>query len=323
MKSQFHTLSETTKEKDIMKTLNNNYSILALDWFDIQFTWLTEAYKYFKDHDKYLILVFIVKKTFDHYSKNYVNFTIQEFYNLEKIEIEKFNIIEISKALNISRETTRRKVYELENKGIIKTNKKNILVEKNAFDLQKPTMIINRVASFLNKLSKICVDNNILKYEITKDQLNKTAEKRFSHIWKLWYDMLIPNMVEHKNLHKDLETFHIWGSVVMNQTYETNKYLSKNKITISNKSEYIKLLTNIDEVTGINAMSISSLTGIPRATVIRKLQSLINNKIVFIDKKKLYHLNYIELKKVSEQHNAVINRLSTFITQIFNLAKFS
>ena len=93
MKSQFHTLSETTKEKDIMKTLNNNYSILALDWFDIQFTWLTEAYKYFKDHDKYLILVFIVKKTFDHYSKNYVNFTIQD---RQKIDIIMSKIIQLS-----------------------------------------------------------------------------------------------------------------------------------------------------------------------------------------------------------------------------------
>ena len=37
---------------------------------------------------------------------------------------------------------------------------------------------------------------------------------------------------------------------------------------------------------GVNAMSISDITGIPRATVVRKLKVLVKNNILSIDDKK-------------------------------------
>ena len=45
---------------------------------------------------------------------------------------------------------------------------------------------------------------------------------------------------------------------------------------------------------GINAMSISDITGIPRPTVVRKLKFLIKNKFITMDKKKLFHLKLSE-----------------------------
>ena len=40
--------------------------------------------------------------------------------------------------------------------------------------------------------------------------------------------------------------------------------------------------------TGVNAMSISDITGIPRATVIRKLNKLLKEKFLKVDNKKHY-----------------------------------
>jgi len=316
-------LSEEIKDKDILKVFNANYSSFAIGWFDILFVWCTETYKKFNDHDKFLILVYIVKKTFDYYSKNFVNLTYDQFYSIQKIEIEKFNIVDISKILHISKETTRRKIQELEKAGIIQKNKKSLLVKKDALSLHNPTLVIDRIINFLSKFSKSCVENNIIDKEFTKEQLRDVTNKNFSYVWKLWYDMFIPSIIEHKNNHDDLETFHIWSSIVINQTYETNKYLSQRKILITNRSEYVKLLTNIDEITGINAMSISNLTGIPRATTIRKLKKLIINKTIFIDNKKLYHLELNSKKKFIDIHLEVNKRISIFTSQMFNLAKFN
>ena len=49
-----------------------------------------------------------------------------EYFNLNKIEIETINITEISKFLNVPKETVRRKVNELEKLGSIKRIKKKI-----------------------------------------------------------------------------------------------------------------------------------------------------------------------------------------------------
>ena len=51
------------------------------------------------------------------------------------------------------------------------------------------------------------------------------------------------------------------------------------KPVIKNRKDFSKIHSSIPYKTGINAMSISSLTGIPRATVIRKLKKLVKNKL--------------------------------------------
>ena len=53
------------------------------------------------------------------------------------------------------------------------------------------------------------------------------------------------------------------------------------------REKYIEDTLNENSV-GINAMSISELTGIPRATVVRKINNLIIKKLIFVDEKTLY-----------------------------------
>ena len=48
--------------------------------------------------------------------------------SLPFIELEKFNIIEISKEIRISKETARKKILELQRDGIISRDKKKITV---------------------------------------------------------------------------------------------------------------------------------------------------------------------------------------------------
>ena len=309
MKSKLPDLSASIKEKDILNLYNSTFQTIASDWYELNMVWLVQSYKNFKDHDKYLILIYIVKKTFDYYSSNFINLSFVQFHDIEKLEIEKFNIIDISKNLKISRETARRKISELERDGIIQKNKKKLLVKRGALKFQKPVIVLKHIIKFLNKVSKICVKNSILNDELSKAQLEKTIHEKFSYIWKLWYEMLIPNLITWKKIHKDLESYHIFGTIVLNQTYETNKYLSKKKFNINNRIEYVHFVQNFNEKTGINAMSIANLTGIPRATVIRKLKVLIKKKVLHIDEKKHYHLYIKELKNYITAHNNVIIRL--------------
>ena len=128
-------------------------------------------------------------------------------------------------------------------------------------------------------------------------------------------------MVDFKYLFKDLETWHIWGTCLVNRNYEIKKYLKKNNLKIKTNKEFSKINSKVWYLTGINAMSISNITGIPRGTVFRKLQILVKRKFLLVDKKKLYYPN----KKITQTdafnkiNNLNAKRLSVFINKLLNL----
>ena len=64
----------------------------------------------------------------------------------------------------------------------------------------------------------------------------------------------------------------------------------------SNMNSYRKELMGSDK-RGVNAMSISEITGIPRPTVVRKLKYLIDKKYLHINEKKLITFDAKDRKK--------------------------
>jgi predicted transcriptional regulator len=66
-------------------------------------------------------------------------------------------------------------------------------------------------------------------------------------------------------------------------------------------------------------MSISDITDIPRATVVRKLKKLLKKNYLVIDDKKHYRLTDTPINKVASVQNIVLQRLTKFSTKIFNL----
>ena len=80
----------------------------------------------FKDYEKFMIIMHLLSKTFEFYSKNFVKLSYDEYFDQNQIEIEKYNIMDIAKNLNIPKETARRKIKELEELGHIKRLQKKI-----------------------------------------------------------------------------------------------------------------------------------------------------------------------------------------------------
>ena len=74
---------------------------------------------------------------------------------------------------------------------------------------------------------------------------------------------------------------------------------------------------------GMNAMSLSDITGIPRPTVVRKLKYLIDNNYLTINERKLLFINIqgTVLKRSTELQDANIKSLSSFIYKVFNQIK--
>jgi hypothetical protein len=66
-------------------------------------------------------------------------------------------------------------------------------------------------------------------------------------------------------------------------------------------------------------MSISDISGIPRATVIRKLNKLVKLKFLKIDNKKHYSSTGVYAKLLLNVQKNTLNNLSKFAERIYNL----
>jgi DNA-binding transcriptional regulator LsrR (DeoR family) len=123
-------------------------------------------------------------------------------------------------------------------------------------------------------------------------------------------------MLSYKKVFRDLESFAIYGTCIVNQHYLKSKKKNKNK---KKRYEFILTYYSDKNLQGLNAMSISDITGIPRATVVRKLKELTEKKILGIDNKKHYKLTGNSVEQLIPLQKEVINKLSIFSTKIFNL----
>jgi predicted transcriptional regulator len=316
MKIKIPEISKQLYKENTLSVLENKYSTLGPMWVNYQIEWMNGVYSSFKDHDKFMIVIFLVKKTLDFYARNFIKLSYDEFYSRDTVEIEKFTVSEISQELNIPKESTRRKVFELESEGTIKKIKKKLILDRSKFFKSKPVKSIQRISRFFSTLSELCETEKVLSKKITSDELELIIKNNFSYVWKIYYELQIPMMISYKKIFKDLESFHIFGICIVNQHLHAKK-LSEEFVT---RIEFFNTLLEADKMQGINAMSLSDISGIPRATVIRKLKILVKKGYLKIDDKKHYRLSGDFTKKLLHVQKEVLIQLARFSAQVFNLS---
>ena len=115
----------------------------------------------------------------------------------------------------------------------------------------------------------------------------------------------------------DLETLTI-GLVVLLNTVGNKSFRAKDL----NMKYWVKLAQGADDV-GVNAMSLSDITGIPRPTVIRKIKRLIEDGFLNINEKKLITMNMTSsrFKKQVKMQDQNMKSLSNMLHRIFNQIK--
>ena len=112
--------------------------------------------------------------------------------------------------------------------------------------------------------------------------------------------MQIPLIIGYHKFFKDLTAFHIWGTVCMNQVLNVSKELNTddNKPYLDYFATNDVLINNLGTDIGISAMSISDMTQIPRATIIRKCKFLIKQDLIKMNEKKQYVLTTMNFRKI-------------------------
>ena len=308
-------------EKKIYNTYCDNYDSIHYLFIEFQFTWLQQAYRAMGDLDKYNILVYLYKENFVELSEIFRVKSLTEFYLNPRFELEKINIIQIAKKLRLSKETTRRKILELEEDGILIKNRKSIIVTLKAGLLQKPEETINSFSKILQYVSFLLYQQKTVKKYYKKDFFIKKIKERFTQILAIFLEYQLDYILRRKELtNNDTEMFFIFGTLFYNQVM----FLKKSEKKAHYQKEWVNEMLHVGNKKGINAMSISDLTGIPRPTVIRKLKYLLKNKDIMKDDKNLYYLlNGKLLTQFNKQRLINIKNLSAIISRINNIVFFS
>ena len=311
---------------EVYEVLNKNSNDTVSYWFKLQQAWCNNAYNTFKDYDSYLILIYLVNEIFKKLSDRFQYLTYQEFYDRTELLIDKINLIEISKDLNIPKETIRRKVNFLQEQNIIFRKGKSIYFNRKLTDAQRPANSKKIMSVFLEKSGLILAKEDWFGRAFKRDEIENFIDKHFTICWQHWFRLQIPFLVRHRTFYGDLETWNVWGSIGISQFADYFKQV-QNRVIEDPRSYadlYLHLLRHTPK-NGINASSISEISRIPRATVIRKLKILLRQKLIMKNKKLEYMLLPSPKNVKSFEQNYMHNQKykANFVTTIFDLMKNS
>ena len=316
----------TSINKELVFEIFGRFSPESLaPFYRFQQTWVNKAYRVFNDFDTYLILMYLKQEIYVDYSDRFHYMSADAFYGQEKIAIEKVNLIQISKSLNIPKETIRRKINYLQEKEIIFRSGKSIYLNSKALQIIKPNDTLPMLAIFFEKMSVILSKENWFGGSLKRENIEKFIKEHFTVCWEYFYRFQISYLTRNRLAFGDLESWNVWGSIGIVQTAAFRE--ESRKITreeLSSYEDYYLSMLKFKPARGINASSIADISGIPRATVIRKLKVMEKKGFIKRNKKLEYTLGQFKnLKTFQSDYLISQKNLSDFCTTLFNLMKNS
>ena len=310
-------ISAQIDENKISKIIDKNFSKLAPFFYPFITNWLTRAYGVYGDIDKYLIAIYLVNRQFIFYRKNGLIINFETFFANKPLEVDKINISDISKDLKIPKESVRRKIQELENKTVIKRIKKKILIYRTGLSTSRVNIAIKELSLLLHEFNKSLKEEREINKVFEIEEIISSIKQNYSFCWYQFYKFLFDYTIRWRDQIQDLETLCIGMTVVLNATQSKQSAPSK-----KNRTAYFKEIMGSD-LRGVNAMSLSEITGIPRPTVVRKLKWLIDKKFLIINDKKLISLDAKggTFNKTKNLQIKNMLSLSNFVYRLFNQIK--
>ena len=81
-------------------------------------------------------------------------------------------------------------------------------------------------AKYIHLVSLALNKEKILSKKFDTKSIENLIKKRFSLCWRWFYRMQIPLIIGYHKFMQDLSTFHIWGTICMNQVLNVSKELN-------------------------------------------------------------------------------------------------
>ena len=163
---------------------------------------------------------------------------------------------------------------------VIKKIGKKIYIDRADCRMVQPKHTLKNICSLLSKIAEICEKNKLINQSKKFDESSNEIKNNFTYCWYFFLEFIFIFTNRWKKQVGDLEIFSV-GMVIMWHSLVTKSYEANGW----NFSKWKKNTILVPE-TGVNTMSLSDLTPIPRPTGVRTLTYLLTNKYISVNQKK-------------------------------------
>ena len=321
--------------EDINRILLNHTAKLMSEFYEMQSSFLSGIYKRYKNIETANIILCLAKKMhleiirqrekkIDH------DISLNNFWNnFNDIERPTQKIASVSSMTGIPKETTRRKMKGLINQNFVLRNNNNKeyywnLSAKQQDDYYK---IVRKEIEILARFAATCAAG--LKLDIEKEAIVDEIKSQFSFYWYHFLNYQLKWLKMWQDKIKDIDLILITLQAVIPTLQYADKNQNIKDVGLDNLYRIIGKTNDQYKFsdTAVSAASISEVTGIPRATCIRKLETLVKLGLLIRETKtKRYFVNQLTAKRTNgiltkENVLFTIENFSEYLVIILNAIK--
>ena len=275
------------ENKLVQKNLTDNFVKLMPTFYEMESSFLSGVYKRYGDLEGGNIVIFFARDCHLEILRKRekdlnFNLSLDNFWNNHKdIYQKKKKIILVSQQTGLPKETTRRKIISLIKKKHLKKGDRNKLYWEPDYP-QKETYV-KIIDEEINSLSKFIFEQTkLLSVSMPVSKIEREIKNNYSFYWYHFLNVQLEYIKFWQDKLKDLEMLLI-GVQVLILTLNSIKRNFNNFNSIFDNQKNLK---NINQFNAdISATSVSDITGIPRATCIRKLDKFVKMKVLQKDQK--------------------------------------
>ena len=309
------------EKSNIEKVLRDNFSKLMPTFYEMESSFLSGVYKRYGDLEGGNIVIYFARDLHLEILRKRENdlsfdLSLDMFWqNHKDIRQGKKKIIVVSKETGLPKETARRKIISLIKKKHLRKEEKNRLFWEPASEHKETYLKI--IGEQINSLSKFILEQTkLLQLNVPLVKIEREIKKNYSFYWYHYLTVQLQYIKFWQEKLNDLEMLLIG----LQTTIQTVNHL--NRKTENGYLTNLKSQKNFDlKEANISATSVSEVTGIPRATCIRKLDKFVKMKVLEKDsasKRYFLKLNQTTLNPMldAEWLNQKISILSEFSSVI-------
>ena len=268
--------------KNIESKILEDYLSYQNLFVELQSKFLTSMYTRYQCVEKGNLVLYYAKQTQQDilrqkdYNLNF-NISYEKFWeNHNKINPKRNSVNKVAQDILLPKETTRRKILQLIKQKVLNKKNENIgWLPSEQYKLNYNLVIDQEMNDVAKLIGYICRKINL---PIPKEELVKELREKFSFYWFHYLNTQLKYLKLWSKQVNDLELVLIFLQVAHLFTSKAKEKNLSHKNLFDNPS-LIKDYVNAS----ISATSIFEITGIPRATCVRKLETLVGLKMILQD----------------------------------------
>jgi len=287
------------EKEHIEKILTENFIKLMPTFYEMQSSFLSGLYKRYGDLEGGNIVIFFARDLHLEILRKRekdlnFNLSLDNFWNNHRnVNQEKKKIIYISKQTGLPKETARRKLINLIKKKHVKKGEKNKIFWEPVSEFKESYIKI--IEEQIVSLSRFIYEQGkFLNLNLSFQKIQREIKNNYSFFWYHYLNFQLQYIKFWQEKLKDLEML----LIALQAQIQTLNFV-KNKTSGDAQSLFLNKVSknfNIRDA-NISATSVSDVTGIPRATCIRKLERFV--KMKFLEKDKATKRYYLVLGQLN------------------------